>query len=105
MLTMRSVEGICRYHAWRTNKLVCMSGEIDRKKLGDVVFAHPELRKQLNAATHPLVTLELVKQLIWHWLTFHFVVVSNLDLTGHVSLGHLCVSNKCRQLRLSLHCP
>lgn len=51
------------------------SGEIDRKKLGELVFIDPSLRKQLNAATHPLVTLELALRLLWHWLLFHFVVV------------------------------
>lgn len=57
-------------------RLVRCTGEIDRKKLGEIVFQHPELRKQLNAATHPLVIAELAKQLLLHWLLFHFVVVS-----------------------------
>lgn len=55
-------------------------GEIDRKKLGEIVFQHPELRKQLNAATHPLVIAELAMQLLLHWLVFHFVVVVDVPL-------------------------
>lgn len=67
-----------------------MPGEIDRKKLGELVFNDPALRKKLNAATHPLVTLELAAQILWHWLMFHFVVVRihktavSIHLTAHL---------------------
>ena len=39
------------------------SGELDRKKLGDVVFANPERRKELESILHPLIrarTMELI---------------------------------------------
>jgi dephospho-CoA kinase len=52
-------------------------GEIDRKKLGAIVFSDVHLRKQLNAATHPLVIMEMLKQLLVHWLLFRFAVVSS----------------------------
>ncbi len=65
-----------------------MPGEIDRKKLGELVFKDPVLRKRLNAATHPLVTLELAAQIIWHWLMFHFVVV-RIDTTKFAVSIHL----------------
>lgn len=39
------------------------------------MFNNPELRKHLNAATHPLVMMEMARQLFVHWLLFRFVVV------------------------------
>lgn len=55
-------------------------GELDRKKLGKLVFDSPHLRSRLNKATHPLVILEIVKQLLWHWLMFRFVVIVDIPL-------------------------
>lgn len=40
------------------------------------MFSDVHLRKQLNAATHPLVIMEMLKQLLVHWLLFRFAVVS-----------------------------
>ena len=54
--------------------------EIDRKKLGKLIFENPDLRQQLNAATHPIVTLELARQIFMHWLLFRFVVVRRTRL-------------------------
>lgn len=42
---------IDRFGKWLVNK----DGEIDRKKLGNLVFSDPEAMKQLEAIVHPLV--------------------------------------------------
>ena len=52
-----------------------IAGELDRKKLGELVFESAHLRRHLNEATHSLITLEMAKQIVWCWLCFHFVVV------------------------------
>ena len=35
--------------------VVTATGELDRKKLGAIVFAHPERRRRLEAITHPAI--------------------------------------------------
>jgi dephospho-CoA kinase len=37
--------------------VVAPDGTLDRKKIGDLVFADPEARKRLNAITHPRIAL------------------------------------------------
>jgi dephospho-CoA kinase len=53
-----------------------VSGDIDRAKLGQLVFADAAARRRLNKATHAPVALELLRQLLGHWLRFRQVVVS-----------------------------
>lgn len=43
--------------------IVLDNGSIDRKRLGEIVFADPRLRSQLEAITHPAI-LEAVKEAI-----------------------------------------
>lgn len=45
------------------NEILNLSGEIDRKKLGALVFSDSEARKCLNSATHPIVEAEITKEL------------------------------------------
>mmetsp|Transcript_6140 Transcript_6140/g.16304 ORF Transcript_6140/g.16304 Transcript_6140/m.16304 type:complete len:241 (+) Transcript_6140:141-863(+) len=42
-------------------------GEIDREKLGRLIFNSPTERRKLNAATHLPVGVELLRQVLWHW--------------------------------------
>lgn len=39
------------------------NGELDRKKLGQLIFSDSEKRKELNAIMHPLIRSEVLKQL------------------------------------------
>ena len=41
-------------------------GTLNRKKLGEHVFSHPEALKRLNAITHPLITAEVKEQIAAH---------------------------------------
>ena len=41
-------------------------GTLNRKKLGEYVFSHPEALKRLNAITHPLITAEVKEQIQSH---------------------------------------
>ncbi len=38
------------------------SGELDRERLGEIVFADPEQRSKLNAIVHPLVGVRMAEQ-------------------------------------------
>ena len=40
---------------------VFTSGKIDRKKLGELVFSNPELKKKLEELTHPKIKSEIIK--------------------------------------------
>ena len=42
------------------------TGEIDRKRLGALVFGDPIQRKKLQSLTHRPIFLAMVKQLLWH---------------------------------------
>jgi dephospho-CoA kinase len=44
------------------------TGELDRKRLGTLVFADPGLRKKLQAITHRPIFLAMAKQLLYHFI-------------------------------------
>jgi len=44
-------------------EIVGAAGALDRKRLGDLVFGDPELRRRLNAIVHPKVGIEVARQL------------------------------------------
>ncbi|NLY95561.1 MAG: dephospho-CoA kinase [Myxococcales bacterium] len=46
------------------DEVLLPDGTLDRKKLGAIVFADPEKRKQLEAITHPLIAREGMRQLM-----------------------------------------
>lgn len=52
------------------------AGQLDREALGQLVFSDGAARARLNAATHLPIYVELLRQLLWHWLTLRWVVVS-----------------------------
>ncbi len=58
-----------------------VSGELDRERLGELVFNDAISRRKLNKATHPAVTLEIAKQLLRHLLRGHRLVVGSCPTT------------------------
>ncbi|KAJ3107753.1 hypothetical protein HDU97_003423 [Phlyctochytrium planicorne] len=54
--------------------------EIDRAKVGALVFQNPEARKKVNAATHPYIRLEMLRRMLWAFLCGHRVVVLDTPL-------------------------
>ena len=71
-------------------------GRIDRDALGALIYSNRQARRKLNAATHPAVTLELVKQLLWHWLQCHWLVVCALLCDPLQGVGYEVVCSMCR---------
>lgn len=51
------------------------AGQIDREALGRLVFSDKAARGRLNAATHLPIYADLLRQLLWHWLTLKWLVV------------------------------
>ncbi len=44
------------------------NGEIDRQKLGQIIFSSPEKRKLLNSITHPEIHKEMFKQILHYFI-------------------------------------
>lgn len=53
-------------------------GQLDRKKLGHVVFTHADQRERLNAIVHPAVQQEIRQQI--QWAQSHNIAVTVLDV-------------------------
>ena len=58
-----------------------MAGEIDRDRLGGIIFENSKERRRLNQITHPAVMFEIAKQLLMAWLSHHWLVVRTLFFT------------------------
>ncbi|KOC69701.1 Dephospho-CoA kinase domain-containing protein [Habropoda laboriosa] len=61
--------------------------ELDRAKLGDIIFNDVEKRKKLNAITHPDIYKEIYWQTFKYFLQGHQFIVMDLPLlfeTGHM---------------------
>ena len=66
------------------------AGELDREALGALAFNDRDARRKLNRATHPAVFLELLRQLLLHWLACKWLVVRSLLVTAASSLYLHC---------------
>lgn len=62
------------------------SGEIDRAKLGTIVFNDTQARKKLNGATHPMIRLEMLRQMLWWFLKGERMVVLDTPLLYEAGL-------------------
>ncbi|KAJ3399653.1 hypothetical protein HDU80_007698 [Chytriomyces hyalinus] len=60
---------------------------LDRAKLGTRVFSDPEARAKVNAATHPYIRLEMLRQLLWHFLTGCSAVILDTPLLFEAHLS------------------
>ncbi|KAJ3414094.1 hypothetical protein HDV05_007128 [Chytridiales sp. JEL 0842] len=56
------------------------SQNLDRPKLANLVFRDPSVRKKVNGATHPYIRLEMLRQLLWAFLTLKSCVVLDTPL-------------------------
>lgn len=58
----------CAYHrivsTFQNDDVLMESNEIDRRKLGDVIFRDASKRRMLNRITHPLISKVMLKQVI-----------------------------------------
>lgn len=63
-------------------------GNMNRKKLGDLIFHSPEMRKKLNRIIHPAIRQEMIEQRE-KWLSEgHEVVVMDIPLLFESKLQH-----------------
>ncbi|UJR35771.1 hypothetical protein I4U23_028519 [Adineta vaga] len=62
------------------------SRNLDRKRLGDLIFNNDEMRKQLNRCTHGYIRREALKQLIEYFFQFQSLVIWDVPLLFEVGL-------------------
>ena len=55
-------------------------GELDRKRLGDLVFSDPLLRRRLDGAVKLPIWTALVSEVAWHWFACRRAVVLDVPL-------------------------
>ncbi|PNW77430.1 hypothetical protein CHLRE_10g436150v5 [Chlamydomonas reinhardtii] len=60
--------------------ILTAEGDIDRERLGGLVFNDAAARRRLNAATHLPVALSLARALLLSWLSCKWVVVVDMPL-------------------------
>lgn len=56
------------------------NGEIDRKKLGQIIFSSPEKRRLLNSITHPEIHKEMLKQILLYFIKGYRYVILDVPL-------------------------
>ncbi|KAM6951081.1 dephospho-CoA kinase domain-containing protein [Aplochiton taeniatus] len=77
-------------------EILLENGEIDRQKLGQLIFVSEEKRKLLNSITHPEIQKEMLKQILYYFLRGYRYVVLDVPLlfeTKHLTrfLNHTVV--------------
>ena len=76
--------------AFQEHDILREDGEIDRRKLGDVIFSNPDARKKLNRATHLPVLFEILRQAAWHWATLRPVIIVDMPLLFETGFYRVC---------------
>ncbi|KAI9205200.1 dephospho-CoA kinase domain-containing protein-like protein [Polychytrium aggregatum] len=62
------------------SSILTPEGEIDREKLGAIIFGNDSARKLLNGATHPHIRLEMLRQTLWSFLCLKSVAILDTPL-------------------------
>lgn len=73
-------------HFGHLNILQADGRQLDRKRLGNLVFSNESMRKQLNRCTHGQIRREALKRLIEHFLQFEPMVIWDVPLLFEVGL-------------------
>ncbi|KAG9350148.1 hypothetical protein JZ751_026501 [Albula glossodonta] len=61
-------------------EILLENGEIDRQKLGQIVFSSAEKRRLLNSITHPEIHKAMLKQIFFYFLRGYRYVVLDVPL-------------------------
>ncbi|CAI5948339.1 unnamed protein product [Closterium sp. NIES-64] len=62
-------------------------GEIDRDKLGEIVFVNANKRRKLNSIMHPHIAYAIARQLFSHWWANHPLVILDAPLLYETGLN------------------
>ncbi|XP_075033438.1 dephospho-CoA kinase domain-containing protein [Mixophyes fleayi] len=62
------------------DEVLLKSGELDREKLGAIIFSSPEKRSLLNSITHPSIHRAMLRQTIWYFCLGYRYVILDIPL-------------------------
>ncbi|KAJ8364590.1 hypothetical protein SKAU_G00134210 [Synaphobranchus kaupii] len=62
------------------SEILLENGEIDRQKLGQIVFSSTEKRRMLNSITHPEIHKAMLRQILFYFLRGYRYVVLDVPL-------------------------
>ena len=68
------------------------NGELNRKKLAEIIFSDPRQRKKLESLLHPLIIYEM-KEKAYYYLEENKTVIFMAPLLFEVGLNHFCDQN------------
>ncbi|KAE8575397.1 hypothetical protein XENTR_v10003821 [Xenopus tropicalis] len=60
--------------------VLLVSGELDREKLGAIIFSDPEKRCIINSITHPQIRREMLRQTLWYFFLGYRYVILDIPL-------------------------
>ncbi|ORX96929.1 dephospho-CoA kinase [Basidiobolus meristosporus CBS 931.73] len=69
-----------------STEILQANGEIDRAKLGALVFSDESARKKLNSCTHPYVKRRMVELVLYYYVTGHSLVFLDVPLLYEAKL-------------------
>ena len=75
------------------NQIVDDSGNIDRKLLGQIVFADKAKLKQLTGITGPAIFLQIIRELLYHFVVGTAIVIFDAPTLYEVSMMCLLKQN------------
>ncbi|XP_024360618.1 dephospho-CoA kinase [Physcomitrium patens] len=64
-------------------------GEVDRAKLGEIIFNDPAKRGMLNRALQPCISLGLLYEVFKHWIRGTSVVIMDIPLLFEMKMNYL----------------
>jgi len=71
-------------------KIILEDGNLNRKKLGSIVFSNHDLLKKLNEITHPYIIKEIINEINWYKKTDNdHVIILDAALLIEMKLTHL----------------
>ena len=59
---------------------------IDRPKLGSIIFGDAAQRKKLNSIVHPAVRYAMLREIVWHWVHGERICFVDVPLLVEVGL-------------------
>ncbi|CAG8585915.1 44092_t:CDS:2, partial [Gigaspora margarita] len=75
-----------------SREILLEDGTLDRTKLRNIIFSDETQRKLLNKFTHPYIRREILKLVIWYWITGKKAVVSE-----QIQLHRLMERDNCSE--------
>ncbi|KAJ9089056.1 hypothetical protein DSO57_1016678 [Entomophthora muscae] len=84
---------VAKFNHLEGESIILPDGNIDRAKLGAIIFSNPEKRKELNSILHPLIRVSMLWKTFKHYITATPIVVLDVPLLFESSLDRFTSAN------------